>query len=290
MVRHQRRPGIGPLAGWRGDGTAQGRGAPNPDQIERYIANGGFWTGHVPEEAAYFKPWNAAYQDWAVATGLIDSPQPFLFQLYAEPLARFQAAALGKGDRQPPDALRDTLARAMAPLPVWYPPPADAGIDPAGLPAPRHHPAPGRHVPLLGLAERLAPPDPRREPALRPRPGLGRARLRARRLGRRHLAARPHHRPGRPHGRAERRHRLDLERHRQAPRRLGARPRAPPRPPAASSSTTSSPSACPTAPPNSDPVTGQAAWYDLRVRLERVPARSRSAPQFLPQASPGGRP
>ena len=40
---------------------------------------------------------------------------------------------------------------------------------------------------------------------------------------------------------------------------------------------------------NSDPVTGQAAWYDLRVRLERVPARSRSAPQFPPQASPGGR-
>ena len=29
---------------------------------------------------------------------------------------------------------------------------------------------------------------------------------------------------------------------------------------------------------NSDPVTGQAAWYDLRVRLERVPARTRSAP------------
>ena len=39
---------------------------------------------------------------------------------------------------------------------------------------------------------------------------------------------------------------------------------------------------------NSDPVTGQAAWYDLRVRLERVPARSRSAPRFPPQASPPG--
>ena len=31
MIRHQRRPGIGPLAGWRGaDGSAEGRGAPNP--------------------------------------------------------------------------------------------------------------------------------------------------------------------------------------------------------------------------------------------------------------------
>ena len=40
---------------------------------------------------------------------------------------------------------------------------------------------------------------------------------------------------------------------------------------------------------NSDPVTGQAAWYDLRVRLERVPARTRAAPAFPPQASPVGR-
>jgi anaerobic selenocysteine-containing dehydrogenase len=39
---------------------------------------------------------------------------------------------------------------------------------------------------------------------------------------------------------------------------------------------------------NSDPVTGQAAWYDLRVRLEPVAARTRSAPSFAPQASPVG--
>src|SRR5690606_32322445 len=81
MVNHQRRPGVGPLAGWRGDGTSHGRGAPNPDQIDRYIANGGFWVGHIPEDAAYFKPWNAAYQDWAVDIGLVDAPQPYLFQL-----------------------------------------------------------------------------------------------------------------------------------------------------------------------------------------------------------------
>ena len=40
---------------------------------------------------------------------------------------------------------------------------------------------------------------------------------------------------------------------------------------------------------NADPVTGQAAWYDLRVRLERVPARARAAPAFPAQASPVGR-
>ncbi|HSK40376.1 MAG TPA: molybdopterin-dependent oxidoreductase, partial [Arenibaculum sp.] len=69
MVRHERRPGVGPLAGWRGNGEATGRGAPNPDQINRYIENGGFFATHLPEEALYFKPWNAAYQDFAVSMG-----------------------------------------------------------------------------------------------------------------------------------------------------------------------------------------------------------------------------
>jgi hypothetical protein len=34
---------------------------------------------------------------------------------------------------------------------------------------------------------------------------------------------------------------------------------------------------------NADPVTGQAAWYDLRVRIERAPAEAgQSLPQFAP--------
>ena len=60
MVNHERRPGVGPLAGWRGDGTGKGRGAPNPEQLDRYIENGGFWMEHVPDEGAYYKPWNKA--------------------------------------------------------------------------------------------------------------------------------------------------------------------------------------------------------------------------------------
>ena len=41
--------------------------------------------------------------------------------------------------------------------------------------------------------------------------------------------------------------------------------------------------------PNADPVTGQAAWYDLRVRLERIPAQRHTSPDIAPQASPVGR-
>ena len=94
ITSHERRPGVGPLAGFRGeDGRQSGRGAPNPDQIDRYIENGGFSAHHIPAEAQYYKPWNAAYQEWAVGMGLFDAPQPYLFSLYVEPLRRFQLAA-----------------------------------------------------------------------------------------------------------------------------------------------------------------------------------------------------
>ncbi|MBP9184949.1 MAG: molybdopterin-dependent oxidoreductase, partial [Fuscovulum sp.] len=125
IVNHQRRPGVGPLMGFRGDGTAEGRGAPNPDQMQRYIQNGAFYQAHIPEEAAFYKPWNAAYQDWAVKLGLYETPQPYLFSLWSEPMRRFQLAAEGYGPRQPPDHLRERLKQAMHPLPVWYAPYGD---------------------------------------------------------------------------------------------------------------------------------------------------------------------
>ena len=125
IVNHERKPGIGPLAGWRGDGNAEGRGDKNPEQLDRYIENGGFWVGHIPDGAQYYKPWNAAYQDWAVKIGLYDAPQPYLFNLWSEPLRRFQLAAEGKGERQPPDHLRARIREKLDPLPIWYDPAPD---------------------------------------------------------------------------------------------------------------------------------------------------------------------
>ncbi|WP_368184713.1 molybdopterin oxidoreductase family protein [Aestuariibius sp. HNIBRBA575] len=130
ITNHIRRPGIGPLAGWRkgSDGEAShGRGDVNPDQLDAYIENGGFWMEHVPEEAAFFKPFNMAYQDWAVKMGFFDSPQPYIFDLYSEPMRRFQLAAEGHGRVQPPDHLRPQIKKVMAPLPIWYEPLSDAG-------------------------------------------------------------------------------------------------------------------------------------------------------------------
>ncbi len=134
IVNHERKPGVGPLAGFRGDGDKVGRGPVNPRQLERYIENGGFFVSHIPDGADYYKPWNTAYQDWAVSMGIYDSPQPFLFQLYLEPMRKFQRAAEGQGDRQPPDHLRDRIKATMDPLPIWYPPFEDDNVDRAQFP------------------------------------------------------------------------------------------------------------------------------------------------------------
>src|SRR4029077_5581615 len=72
IATHERAPGVGPLAGWRGEtGEAQGKGAPNPKQLERYIANGCFWKFELPAEQLYYKHANKAYLETAVSMGLI---------------------------------------------------------------------------------------------------------------------------------------------------------------------------------------------------------------------------
>ncbi len=129
IAHHQRRPGVGPLAGWRGDGSEHGRGAPNPDQVARYIENGGFWKSEIPDAARFMKPFNMTYQNWAVEMGFYDKPFPYVFQLYVEPMRLFQLAAEGHGERQPPDNLREQVKTAMDPLPVWWEPLEQAAVD-----------------------------------------------------------------------------------------------------------------------------------------------------------------
>ncbi|HWA80772.1 MAG TPA: molybdopterin-dependent oxidoreductase [Acetobacteraceae bacterium] len=134
IVHHERRPGIGPLAGWRGNGTQSGRGAPNPSQLEHYIANGCFWRHELPPEAHYFKFANRDYLEAATALGLIEKPERITLQLYAEPLQRFRLAGLGHGDILPPPDLRERVARYCDPLPFWYPPFEQEAADEAEFP------------------------------------------------------------------------------------------------------------------------------------------------------------
>jgi sulfite dehydrogenase (quinone) subunit SoeA len=130
IVNHERRPGVGSLGGWRGaEGDQAGRGAPNPHQLERYIANGCFWKHRLPADQLYFKHANKAYLETAVAMGFIESAAPIVLQLYVEPLQRFRLAAQGHGRVVPPETHRERIATYFDPLPFWYMPFEEARVD-----------------------------------------------------------------------------------------------------------------------------------------------------------------
>ena len=123
IVNHERSPGIGPLAGFRGpDGTAMGKGAPNPDQLERYIENGCHWFHELPDHMKYFRHVNQAYLEWATMMGFIGKPEPIIHQLYCEPLQRFRLAARGHGKVVPPEQHKARIESSFDPIPFWYPP------------------------------------------------------------------------------------------------------------------------------------------------------------------------
>ncbi len=130
IVNHERRPGVGSLGGWRGaQGDQAARGAPNPHQLERYVANGCFWKHRLPTDQLYFKHANKDYLETAMAMGFIETAAPIVLQLYVEPLQRFRLAAHGHGRMQPPETHRERIATYFDPLPFWYMPFEEARVD-----------------------------------------------------------------------------------------------------------------------------------------------------------------
>ena len=72
IVNHERSPGIGPLAGWRGEnGDKFGAGKVNPKQLERYIENGSFHHHHLEPGQRYLKHANKGYLEWAKSVGFV---------------------------------------------------------------------------------------------------------------------------------------------------------------------------------------------------------------------------
>tara|TARA_R100000005_G_scaffold96620_1_gene85247 strand:- start:2912 stop:5905 length:2994 start_codon:yes stop_codon:yes gene_type:complete len=122
LVHHERTPDIGPLAGWRGaDGTGQGRGAANSSQLDAYIENGCFWEKKFTPEQSYYKFANKAYLEEAVRMGWLAMPGSVVMEIYSETLQKFRLAARGHGALQPPDHLRARIEQYFDPLPLWYP-------------------------------------------------------------------------------------------------------------------------------------------------------------------------
>ncbi len=123
MVNHERKPGLGPLAGWRGEnGETFGKGKPNPNQLDKYIENDCFWFHELEPSQKYFKHANKDYLDFAVSMGFRQSPTPVIFQLYLETLQKFRLAADGHGTAVPPEQHRERIRTYFDPLPFWYPP------------------------------------------------------------------------------------------------------------------------------------------------------------------------
>jgi sulfite dehydrogenase (quinone) subunit SoeA len=121
ITNHERRPGLGPLAGWRGkDGEGQGRGEPNPDQLQRYIDNKGFWEYELPEAHRYYRYANKGYLEWAEQMGFVTNTNQIVMKIYSEALQKFRLAAEGHGEVQPPDAERERIKAYSSPLPIWY--------------------------------------------------------------------------------------------------------------------------------------------------------------------------
>jgi sulfite dehydrogenase (quinone) subunit SoeA len=123
ILNHERAPGVGLLAGWRGEhGELQGKGQPNPDQLEQYKKHGGFWHQAVPENARYYKMANRDYLQWATMKGFIVKPDQVVLQLYSETLQKFRLAAQGHGEHQPPAQHRERVEKYFDPMPIWYEP------------------------------------------------------------------------------------------------------------------------------------------------------------------------
>ena len=135
LVNHERAPGVGPLAGWRGtNGGSHGRGEPNPHQLERYIENQCFWHHALKPNERYFKHANRDYLEFAAEMGFIGKAEPIVLQLYSEVLQTFRLAARGHGAVQPPEERRGRIEAYFDPLPIWYAPFEDETNDEEAFP------------------------------------------------------------------------------------------------------------------------------------------------------------
>jgi anaerobic selenocysteine-containing dehydrogenase len=116
--------GIGFLAGWRGKfGEKVLKGEPNPRQWEHYQKNGCVFHHELPRSYQYMRNWNKGYLHWARAHALTRWAEPITLHLYSEVLQRFRLAAQGKRPgRQPPDRLRQRIDTYFDPLPFYYEP------------------------------------------------------------------------------------------------------------------------------------------------------------------------
>ncbi len=124
ITQYEKAPGIGFLAGWRGkQGEKHLRGEPNENQWNEYIKNECFFKQELEPSMRYFRFANRDYLKHAHAAGWTSSDKAIVIELYSEILRKFQFAGEGKGDICPPhEYQKERLKQYCQPLPFFYHP------------------------------------------------------------------------------------------------------------------------------------------------------------------------
>ncbi len=126
IVNYETAPGsgIGFLAGWRGkSGEKSMKGEPNPNQWEMYANNNCVYHHKLPPSYQYMRNWNEGYLEWAQHHGLTRYAEPIQLHIYSEIFQEFRRAAQGKRPgKQPPDHLRERVETYFDPLPMYHEP------------------------------------------------------------------------------------------------------------------------------------------------------------------------
>ncbi|WP_018874239.1 molybdopterin oxidoreductase family protein [Thioalkalivibrio sp. ALJ1] len=132
IVNYEKEPGIGFLSGYRGkDGQTHLRGEPNPKQWEAYIENQGFFMYHLAPNQQFYRYANKDYLELAKHAGWVGKTDPITIELYSETQQRFKLAGQGLYDGPQPTKQehKDRLTQFFDPLPIWHKPLEQTRID-----------------------------------------------------------------------------------------------------------------------------------------------------------------
>ena len=126
IINYETSPGsgIGFLSGWRGKGGEKFlKGEPNPRQWEMYAKNNCVFHYELPKSYQYMRNWNKGYLEWARAHGMTRYAEPINVHIYSEVLQKFRLAAQGRRPgKRPPAHLAKRVATYFDPLPFYHEP------------------------------------------------------------------------------------------------------------------------------------------------------------------------
>ena len=132
IINFEKEPGIGFLAGYRGkDGEKSLRGEPNPRQWEAYEENEGFFEMKFEMNQRYMRHANLDYLKLAKEAAWVGNTNQIVIEVYSEKLQTFRLAGQGLYDGPMPteEHHKERLVKYFDPLPIYYMPLEEQRID-----------------------------------------------------------------------------------------------------------------------------------------------------------------